>query len=155
MGVTFGASSLVIGIIMSSSSLTNAVVASQLGKINRRFSLSTLVKLAFAVYALSLILIPLMPSLWLLLIPTIIFGMAGGVNMPSVQTLIAGIPPPEYRAAFMSINATMFRLGQTLGPPLMGLIYAYQGLEATFFVTAALALIVPAVGFTFARKRTS
>ena len=152
MGESFGASSLIIGIIMSCASLGTAVVASQLGRINRWFSLSTIIKLAFALYALALVLIPFMPSLWLLLIPAIIFGIASGANMPSIQTSVAELAPLEYRAAFMSLNTTMLRLGQTIGPPLIGLAYVYQGLDATFFAAAALALLVPLVTIVLGRR---
>jgi len=137
---------------MSSMSLSTAIVSWQLGRINRRLSLPTLIKLSFAIYALSLALIPLMPSLWLVLIPTIIFGIGNGIGMPSIQTSIAGLAPLDYRAAFMSLNATMLRLGQTVGPPLMGLIYIYGGLDITFFIAAALALTVPTVAIVFSRK---
>ena len=149
LGESFGASPFIIGLIMSSASLTTAAVASQLGRINRWLSLSTIIKLAFVIYALALALIPLMPSLWFLLIPTIVLGVAGGANLPSIQSLVAGLAPIEYRGAFMSINATMLRLGQTIGPPLMGLVYVYRGFNATFLAAAGLALIAPVIAIAF------
>jgi MFS family permease len=152
IGESFDASPLVIGLIMSSMSLTTAAVASQLGWINRRFSLGTIIKLAFIIYALALTLIPLMPGLWFLLVPTVIFGIAHGANTPSIQTAVAELAPFEYRAVFMSLNATMLRLGQTIGPPLMGLVYVYRGMDATFFAAAILALIAPAVAIVLGRK---
>jgi MFS family permease len=152
LGDTFGASSFIIGLIMSSMSLATAAVSSQLGRINRRFSLPTIIKLSFTMQCLALALIPLMPSLWSLLIPTIIFGIAQGGNMPSIQTAVAQLAPLEHRAAFMSINATMLRLGQTIGPPLMALVYVYRGFDTTFLAAAALALLVPIVGTVFGRK---
>lgn len=152
LGETFGASSFIIGLVMASMSLTTAAVSWQLGRINKWFSLPTIIKLAFVIYAVALVLIPLMPSLWLLLIPSIIFGIAMGLSMPTILTAVAELAPPEYRAAFMSINSTMLRLGQTIGPPLMGLIYVYQGLDTAFFAAAALALLVPAVAIAFGRK---
>jgi ACDE family multidrug resistance protein len=155
MGEQFGASSLIIGIIMSTSSLTNAAVASQLGRINRWLSLGTIIKLSFVLYAVSVFLIPFMPGLWLLVIPTVIFGAAGGAIMPSIQTSVAAIAPLEYRAAFMSVNTTMLRLGQTIGPPLVGIAYALGGMNAAFFSTAGLALLVPVVAIAFSSKRTN
>jgi ACDE family multidrug resistance protein len=151
---SFGASSFVIGLIMSVMSLSTAVVSSQLGRINRRLSLGTIIKIAFAVYALALVLIPFMPSLWLLLVPVIILGVAHGANVPSIQTAVAGLAPIEYRAAFMSVNATMLRLGQTLAPPLMAVAYVYGGFEATFLSAAGLALLVPLVSIIFGRKKS-
>jgi ACDE family multidrug resistance protein len=151
MGESFGASSFIIGIIMSIASLSNAVIASQLGRINRLLSLPTIINLGFSLYALAMVLIPFMPGLWLLLIPAIICGMANGANMPSIQTSVAELAPLEYRAAFMSLNTTMLRLGQTIGPPLLGLAYVYGGMDATFFMGAGLALLVPIVSIAFSR----
>lgn len=129
------------GLVMSLMALTTAIVASQLGRITGWFSEATLIKAAFAIYAVSLAMIPLMPNLWLLLLPIVIFGIAQGVNLPSVLTLIAGLAPLEYRAAFMSINSTMLRLGQTVGPPLVGLFYVFGGSDFAFYGTACLALL--------------
>lgn len=152
LGHSFGASSFVIGLIMSCMSLTTASVSSQLGRINRWFSLGTLIKAGFTIYALALFLFPLMPRLWLFLVPAIIFGIGHGANIPGIQTTVVGFAPLEHRAAFMSINGTMLRLGQTIGPPLMGLAYVYQGLDAPFFSAAALALVVSAVAIVFGWK---
>ena len=73
--------------------------------------------------------------------------------MPAIQTSIADLAPLEYRGALMSLNSTMIRLGQTIGPPLMGLVYVYQGSDATFFAAAALALLASAVAIVFGKKK--
>jgi ACDE family multidrug resistance protein len=151
---SFGASSFVIGLVMSGMSLATAAVSSQLARINRWLSLGAIIKLAFAVYALALVLIPFMPSLWLLLIPVVIFGVAHGANIPSIQTAVAGLAPLEYRAAFMSVNSTMLRLGQTVGPPLMAVAYVHGGLDATFLAAAGLAALVPLVAIIFDWKKS-
>ncbi|GAI52700.1 unnamed protein product, partial [marine sediment metagenome] len=80
-------------------------------------------------------------------VPVIIFGLGGGLTMPSLQTYIAGLAPSEYRAAFMSINTTMLRLGQTLGPLVFGLVYTYANFDGVFLYGAGLALAVAIVGF--------
>jgi len=139
----FGASSLTIGIIMSAMSLTTAAVSSQLGRISKWLSLETIIKLAFAAYALGLFLIPFMPGLWLMLIPILFLGLGHGVNIPSLQTALAEIAPLEFRAAFMSVNGTMLRIGQTIGPPLFAIIYLYGGLKATFLAASGLAILLP------------
>lgn len=149
LGDKFSASPFLIGLIISAMSFTTALVSSQLARINRLFSLSTTIKIAFGLYALALVIIPFMPSLWLLLIPVIIFGMGHGANFPSVQTAITGLAPLEYRAAFMSLSTTMLRLGQAIGPPVMALVYIHLELDATFYVAAALALLVPIIGTVF------
>ena len=141
----FNASSLTIGIIMSVASLSNAATASQLGRIHRWLSMTTILKISFSVYALSMLLVPFMSNLWFLLIPAILSGMANGATLPSIQTSVAEIAPLEYRGAIMSLNNMMLRLGQTLGPPIIGIAYVYGGINATFFTAAGISAIVPVV----------
>lgn len=142
----FQAPSYLIGIMMSVMSLTTALVSSQLGRINAHISLENAMKLGFLAYAVSLFLIPQMTSLWLLLIPIVLFGAGHGANVPSLQTTVAAMAPLEYRAAFMSIMSMVIRIGQTLGPPVMGVAYALGGLDLTFYVAAVLAGAVTVVG---------
>lgn len=142
----FQAPSYLIGIMMSVMSLTTALVSSQLGRINAHISLENAMKLGFLAYAISLFLIPQMTSLWLLLIPIVLFGAGHGANVPSLQTTVAAMAPLEYRAAFMSIMSMVIRIGQTLGPPVMGVAYALGGLDLTFYVAAVLAGAVTVVG---------
>ena len=147
----FNVSGFTIGVFMSVSALATAVVASQLGRITRRVSEGMLIKVSFAIFGLSLILIPLMPSLWLLLIPVLLLGIAQGINLPSILSMAAGLAPTEYRAAFMSINSSMIRLGQTVGPLIVGLFYVYGGPTVAFAFTAGLAFMAAAVGLLAGR----
>jgi predicted MFS family arabinose efflux permease len=63
------------------------------------------------------------------------------MNVTSIQTLLAGLTPNEYRAAFMSVNATVLRLGQTLGPLLMGAIFGVWGIASVFYAGASLSIV--------------
>jgi len=153
MGEKFNASSLTIGIIMSVASLSNAVTASQLGRIHKWMSMNTILKISFTVTALSMFLIPFMSNLWLLLIPVIFSGIANGATLPSIQTSVAEIAPLEYRGAIMSLNNMMLRLGQTLGPPVIGIAYVYGGINATFFAAAGISIMVPIVTIIYGMAR--
>jgi ACDE family multidrug resistance protein len=153
MGEKFNSSSLTIGIIMSVASLSNAVIASQLGRIHRWLSMISILKISFSVYALSMVLVPFMSNLWFLLIPAILSGMANGATLPSIQTSVAEIAPLEYRGAIMSLNNMMLRLGQTLGPPVIGIAYVYGGINATFFAAAGISIIVPVVAIIYGMIR--
>jgi len=142
----FHAPAYLIGIMLSVMSVSTALVSSQLGRISAYVSLDNAMKLGFLAYALSLLLIPQMTNLWLLLIPLVLFGAGHGANVPSLQTSVAAMAPLEYRAAFMSIMSMVIRIGQTLGPPVMGVAYAFGGLDLTFYVAAVLAGAVSLVG---------
>jgi MFS family permease len=85
-----------------------------------------------------------MPNLWLLTIPVSILGVAQGMNMPSLMTLLAGECPMEQRGALMSVNGMVLRLGQTLGPLVMGALFVASGFGGVFLggaVCAALMLM--------------
>lgn len=47
--------------------------------------------------------------------------------------------PDENRGAFISVNSTILRLGQTLGPVLMAVAAAPFGLDGAYLAAGALA----------------
>ena len=138
----YSASPLIIGLLMSTMSLTTAITSSQLGSLSVKYSQKVLLKIAFIIYALSMILIPLIPHLWLMIIPLIFFGIAQGLNIPSLQTMLTNLAPAENRAAFMSLNGMVLRLGQTIGPLIMGFVFVLSGMTGVFFAGAAFALLM-------------
>jgi MFS family permease len=147
---SFAASPMFIGAVMSATSIATAIVSFMLGDLAQRFGTRALVKAGFVLYAVSLAAIPLATSVWALGVPILLFGVANGLNIPSVLTILNGYAPDQYRAAFMSLNGTVLRLGQTLGPVLVGVAVEVVGLRQSFWVSAAVALamlivLVPAL----------
>lgn len=59
--------------------------------------------------------------------------------------------PSKNRGAFMSVNSTILRLGQTLGPPLMAAAATPFGLGGAYFAAAALAFAMLLVAVTVIR----
>jgi MFS family permease len=141
MGNTFQASTLTIGIILASMSFTITLASLQLGRLARKFSESTLIIASFVFYAIGLASVPFIHSLWLLLIPTLIFGIGLGIGFPSIQTVLAELTPKEYLAAAMSLNGTFLGVGQTVGPMLMGFAFGIWGMSGVFYSGASLAIV--------------
>jgi len=142
LGNSFGLSSLIIGLIMAGVSLIAAVTSSQLGKIIKLFSKKIILKISFILYALALFIIPLISQPWLFFIPIIIFGIAHGMNIPVIQALFAEAAPLKYRATFMSVSGMTFRIGQTLGPLLMGMVISIWGIGGAFYAGAGLSTVM-------------
>jgi len=136
----FGASPAVIGLIFACMSVVTALTSSQIGNLAQRFSEKSLLKASFLMYALGIVLMSLVHHLWLFLVPIVIYGIGHGINLPCIQSLLAGMAPTAQRATFMSINGMVLRLGQTLGPLMAGFVFALWGTEAVFFFGASLAL---------------
>ena len=138
MDETFGSSSLVIGLVMSSVSVASGITAARLGDLSRRFSKRTLLVVAFLLYTATFAAMPYVGSIWAMLVPSATYGIAQGLNIPSLQALLAGIAPMEQRGAFMSFNGLINRVGQTLGPVAAGGLYAIWGFEGVYLGAAAL-----------------
>jgi MFS family permease len=79
--------------------------------------------------------------MWIMLPLVMLYGAANGMNIPSILTLLSGLAPPEYRAAFMSVNGMVLRLGQTLGPIVAAAMLQFGGLSGAFYGSAMLALV--------------
>lgn len=142
LGNTFAASPFIIGLIMASASLIAAFTSSQLGKIIKFFSRKAILKMSFILYALALLIIPLISQLRLFFIPVIIFGIAHGMSIPVIQALLAEAAPLKYRATFMSVSGMTFQVGQTLGPLLMGMVISIWGIGGAFYAGAGLSIVM-------------
>jgi MFS family permease len=137
-----------IGILLSISSLTTALLATQVGKLTNRFGGLSLLKVAFLLYFIVSVLIPNVNNLYLFLIPILIFGSAQALNIPSLQTSLANLAPDNQRGIFMSLNGMVLRIGQTLGPIVIGLGFAFRGMEGVYYLSALVALLGLLVLFT-------
>lgn len=149
----FQASPFTIGITMSGMSLATAITSSQLGRLMSLCSEKLMIQIACGLYVLALLMIPLAQNLVVLWIPVILFGVAQGLSIPNLQTLLASLAPIEHRGAFLSVNGLVLRMGQTLGPPLMGVASSIGGIGTAFYSGAAIAAAMLALSVTFIKKR--
>ena len=148
---SFNMSSTLIGLCISGASVMTALSSSQLGKLTARFSERSLIIAAAVMYAIVFASIPFITNPWLLAMPILIYGFAQGINIPSVLNLLTHQAPAEYRAAFLSVNWTVLRSGQTLGPVLLGMTYVLFGLTITFLITAGISLLLLTIALLFIR----
>ncbi len=137
----FRASEVVNGMLLASMSVSMAIVASQLGNFVRIISEIKLIKLSFLLFAIALLLFPIVPNFWLLLIPMFILGAAQGIALPSSQALLAGLSAQESRAGFMAINTTIMSWGQTLGPFVGSLAVRFWGIQSVFYTSAVFSVV--------------
>ncbi|MCJ2163594.1 MULTISPECIES: MFS transporter [unclassified Pseudodesulfovibrio] len=145
LSVRFQASAPAIGMVFLVSSGFAGIAAFQLGQLTTRFGQRTLLGTAAVFYALTMLFIPLAPSLLLTIPAVMCFGLAQGLNIPIVMTMLASIAPMEQRGAFMAVNGLILRLAQTLAPVFMGGVYAMFGMNAVFWsglLSAATILII-------------
>lgn len=135
---SFGASALLIGVVLAARALSLSLSASFLGKLAERVSPRLLIKGSFVLAALSLAAVPLLGNPYLILIPAVLYGLAHGLNFPNAQALLTGAAPSEQRAAFLSLRSLVKRIGQTTGPLVMGGVYGVLGAGAVFYMSAGI-----------------
>jgi len=137
---SFKSSSLVIGLILASIPVASAIAASQVGRLARRFPETTLIRASFLFYALALFGVPFASNLWLLLIPTVMFGIGFGICSPITLSLVAPQASKEYLATVISVNGTFCNVGRIIGPLLMGGVLDIGGISGVFYAGAGIAI---------------
>ena len=143
----YNASPASIGLVFLVASGFAGLASFKLGTLAPRFGERSLLAAAGVLYGLSMLLMPQAPGLWHVVPPVICFGLAQGLNIPMVMTMLTTIAPMEQRGAFMAANGLLLRLAQTLAPMLMGGIYALFGMHAVFIggLLCSLAIFVLAL----------
>jgi len=141
----FEGTPFMIGLILSTSSISTAITASRLGRLAGRFPEKRILAAGYSLYAISLVLIPFVGHMWLLLVPTILYGVGAALNIPNVTSLMSAFAPVHQRAAIMSMNGMVLRMGQTLGPIVMAAVFGVWGFRGVYFAGAILALGMVAV----------
>ncbi|QGY38620.1 MFS transporter [Pseudodesulfovibrio cashew] len=138
----FEANSATIGLVFLIASGFTGLASFQLGRLAGLLGQRTLLAAAGVFYGLSMLLMPSAPGLWHTVPPVICFGLAQGLNIPTVMTMLTTIAPMEQRGAFMAANGLLLRLAQTLAPMLTGGIYALFGMRAVFLSGLACAAVI-------------
>ncbi len=145
LSVRLQASSVQIGLIMSIMSLVTAGTSSQLGRINKRFQSKTILLFGASFYFLSMLSLLISQSWVQFVVSVIVFGLGHGLLVPSIQNLLVGFASIKERAAFMSVNSMVLRIGQTIGPLTIGVFYAFGNLQGSFIGGAIVAGMMLAV----------
>jgi MFS family permease len=138
----------VIGILLGSASIATIFSSSRMGQLHEKFGEIKLIRIGSFIYIAGLALFPLLPNVWLLLIPTVLFGIARGVNLPSLQMLLVQMAPMNQRAAIMSFNGMILRLGQTIGPMLFAASFMGYGINGVYITGIVIVVIMSIVSFT-------
>ncbi len=134
-------SPIIIGLIISSRPLATSISSSRLGIVSKTRSVKQLIMLSFVLIGISFLLVSWISIVWLFLIPSIIYGIAMGIGIPSIQNQLIELVPMESRGQVMAAFGMAVRLGQTIGPLLMGFFFSIWGLSQVFLAGIAIAVL--------------
>lgn len=133
----FGASELVIGLLLSSHAIMQFIFAPILGKLSDRVGRRPVLLVSLIGTAVGFAIMGLFPTLAWLFVGRIIDGITGG-NISTAQAYIADVTPPEQRSRGMSLVGAAFGLGYIFGPAIGGILSPISP-AAPFFFAAGLA----------------
>ncbi len=148
----FQANAFQIGLAMAVMSIITAFISAQLGKLSRKFSSKALLIYSSLAYLISMLIIPFSNSWMMILVAIIFFAIGHGLLLPNIFNLLVGYATINERAGFMSINSMVLRIGQTVGPLFVALVYNRGGLNATFIAGAVVAGLMSLIIFTMISK---
>ncbi len=123
-------------------SVTTAIMSSQLGRLNRLLGQKRQLIIGSICYFTASILMLFAKDYLSLALAVVVFGFGHGITIPSIQNMMVGFAAINERAAFMSLNSMVLRGGQTVGPLLVGTVYAFSGLNATFLTGAVMSVLM-------------
>lgn len=138
-GERFGASPLVIGLLVASYSVMQAIFSPLLGRLSDRVGRKPVLLLSMAGTAAGFLLMAMAGDLRLLFLGRIIDGMTGG-SISTAQAYVADVTPKERRSRGMGLIGAAFGLGFIFGPAIGGFL-GHRSIAAPFYFAAGLAAI--------------
>jgi MFS family permease len=142
LAMRFGASSVAAGVVLAAASVSSALVATQIGRLTTWIAPRRLIQGALVIDGAALALMPLAPGVWGVGAASLLYGVAQGLNQPALQTRLTELSSEASRGVILSLNGMILRLGQAVGPLLLGLAFVIGTIETVFYAAGGVALLV-------------
>jgi len=140
----FEAASVAAGGVLAAASVSSALVATQIGRLTAWISPRRLIQGSLVIDGVALALMPLAPGVWGVGAASFLYGVAQGLNQPALQTRLTELSSEASRGVILSLNGTILRLGQAVGPLLLGLALVVGTIETVFYAAGGLGLLIGA-----------
>ena len=137
----FGANALMVGVLVSSFSVAQLVVAPAWGTLSDRYGRRPAILVGLVVSAGAYLAFGLAHSLVLLLVSRVVQGLGGG-TIGVVQAYVADVSEPEERTKSLGWLSAVTSLGAVAGPAFGSVLDRFAGRSAPGLAAAALALVV-------------
>lgn len=132
------------GLILSTFAVGASIASFNLGWLRSRLSSRTMLIAACALIAITAAALGLAPTVALVVVAAILYGLGDGTAIPALQDLITGAAPQEQRAAVMAAWVSGIRLGQAVGPLGAAALFGVTSTSTTMLVGAGLFALVAA-----------
>jgi ACDE family multidrug resistance protein len=136
-----GDSPATVGLLFGFFAAGAMVTATQVGRLARRYEVTHLVFVGFALAGVSVLVIPLLPSTLLVGLSLFVYGLGNGVISPLQKSLLTQNAPADVRAGVVSLDRVVQQVAKSLAPGVMGLLLLVADVSAVFWVLGGLSLL--------------
>jgi len=144
---SFGVSTFVIGLTLTSFALARMVLNVPLGLLSDRRRRRVLLVGGPVVTAVGMFGSGFAPDIWQLLAWRFVAGAGSAMYMTGAQIYLVDVSTPQTRAMFLGTNQMAISLGVSVGPGVGGLMAEALGLRAPFYLVGLAALIAAAYAY--------
>lgn len=129
------------GLAITVAAGTSGILATQTGRLKGRIDDHLIILVGFILLGISLFLVSTAGSLSTLLTYLIIWGAGFSLILPTLSTAVTEQAPANLRAGVVSVFSMTMYLGQTISPPIFGIVLNYSDLSFVFLSVSILALV--------------
>jgi DHA1 family multidrug resistance protein-like MFS transporter len=151
-GTAAGLSSSEIGIIVSMSILTTAILQRSCGTLADRFNKALLIVIGSLLVSVILFLFPSMDGFFPLLAGAILFGVGSGIAIPTSTSLVTIAGRETGQGAAMGAYNTAMSIGMITAPLIAGMVYDLIDISAVFAVGAFISAASTCIFYAMARR---
>lgn len=145
-------SSSEIGIAVSMSILTTALLQRSFGSLADRYSKTLLIVIGSLLVSAVLFFFPAMEGFFPLLAGAILFGVGSGIAIPTSTSLVTIAGRETGQGAAMGAFNTAMSIGMITAPLIAGMIYDLLDINAVFFAAAAISTASSIIFYAMARR---
>ncbi len=135
----YGLSAGARGLVLSAPALSSTVAALTVGRLRATYGGRRLVLAGSVAFTVAFVMIGVAPSLLVLLLGGLFYGLGEGLSIPTYQDFVAGAAPPASRGAVVAVWVGAARAGQVAGPLAAGAALATMVPGAVFVAGGVLA----------------
>jgi multidrug resistance protein len=147
----FGASAVVVGVLISAFSVSQLVVAPVWGRFSDRYGRRPAILTGLLVTAAAYAIFGFASSVWVLLLTRIIQGVGGG-TIGVVQAYVADASPQDRRTKSLGWLSAITSLGAVVGPAFGSVMVGLGGRHLPGIAASGLSIVVAAFAWRYLRE---
>jgi len=140
MGHEFGSNAVLTSWIITSYLLSSAVFLLPLGRLADIRGRRKVYLLGTVLYALVTLVVPLSPSVYVVIILRILQGVSAAMIFGTGMAILSAVYPPQKRGKALGYSVSVTYLGLSVGPVVGGIMNTYLGWGSIFYLTAFLGM---------------